>query len=168
VIRAPFLAAILVALPATADEAVRNWFKDPYFQVRAGFPRCTEPLGPYATEEQMLKETHYRSERGTRCWLEGKCSKPSSYMYDADIAQAVRARFDASAKLRDATLWITVQRRFVWIEGCIHSARDEKDIDAIMKDVPDVERVITFLARDASAAPPYRTLAAGQRRVVQP
>ena len=145
-------------------DVVRNWFKDPYFQVRSAIGQCTVPLGPFTTEEQMLKETHYRSERGTRCWLEGKCSKPNSYMYDADIAAAVRSRFDASPKLSDASLWVTVQRRFVWIEGCVRSGRDQRDIDELVRGVPDVDRSIVFVSRGTTATPPYRTLAPGQRR----
>ena len=146
------------------DEIVRNWFKDPYFQVRSAIARCAVPLGPFATEEQMLKETHYRSERGTRCWLEKKCTKPSSYLYDADIATAVRSRFDASRGLRDASLWVTVQRRFVWIEGCVRSGRDEREIEELLRDVPDMDRLIVFVSHVPAAAPPYRTLVAGQRR----
>ena len=61
---------LLSACDVQADEIVRNWFNDPFFQVRAGIASCPMPPGPYVTEEQRLKETHYRSERGTRCWLE--------------------------------------------------------------------------------------------------
>ncbi len=113
----------------------------------------------------MLKETHYRSERGTRCWLEKKCSKPSSYLYDADIATAVRSRFETSPGLRDASLWVTVQRRFVWIEGCVASSDGQRRIEALMRDVPDVERVIVFVSRGPAARPPYRTPGSGQRKI---
>jgi hypothetical protein len=159
------LAALLAAAaPALGEEVVRNWFKDPFFQVRNGIPNCPTPLGPYVTEAQRLHETHYRSERGLRCYLEKKCSKPSSYMYDADIAAAVRARFEASTALRDATLWVTAQRRFVWVEGCVASKNGQKRIEALLEDVPDVERLIVFVWSGRSGTPPYRTLKPGQRR----
>jgi hypothetical protein len=166
-VRALFATLILMAAsPAGwSEEIVRNWFKDPYFPVRAALPACIQPLGPYTTEEQMLKETHYRSERGTRCWLEGKCSKPSSYMYDADIAAAVRAKFEASPKLRDASLWVTAQRRFVWVEGCVGTSTGQREIELLLRDVPDVERVIVFVSRGTRTEPPYRTLGRTQRRV---
>jgi len=160
--RGLFAIALLLVPPCLAEEAVKNWFDDPYFQVRSAIAHCPTPLGPFTTHEQMLKETHYRSERGTRCWLEGKCSKPSSYMYDADIAQAVRARFEGSPKLKDASLWVTVQRRFVWIDGCVRSARGRNEIETLLRGVPDVEMLIVNVMRAADAAPPYRTLAPRQ------
>ncbi len=157
------IVAATLAANAAADEVVRNWFKDPYFQVRSGFAGCPVPLGPYTTHEQMLRETHYRSERGTRCWLEKKCSKPNSYMYDADIAAAVRGRFERTTKLRDASLWVTVQRRFVWIEGCATSKQAEREIEKLLRGVPDIDRSIVFVYQ-GKANPPYHVLAPGQKR----
>jgi len=154
----------LAAPGASADEIVRNWFDDPFFQVRSAIAACPMPLGPYVNEEQRMHETHYRLERGLRCYLEKKCSKPSSYMYDADIAAAVRARFDTSPRLRDASLWVTVQRRFVWVEGCVRSPRGQREIEAVLRGVPDVEKVIVFVSADPRAPAPYRTLGPGQRR----
>ena len=111
-------AAPSASAPAGA-EPLRNWFNDPYFQVRSGMRRCPTPKGPMSTEAEMRSESHSRTERGTSCWLAKKCSKQNSYLYDPDIAAAVRARFDASTALRDASLWVTVQRRIVCVEGCV-------------------------------------------------
>ena len=161
---ASFTVMALAMSGAGAEEIVRNWFDDPFFPVRSAIADCPMPLGPYVNEEQRMRETHYRLERGLRCYLEKKCSKPSSYMYDADIASAVRARFEQSPRLRDASLWITVQRRFVWVEGCVRSPRGQREIEAALRGVPDVEKVIVFVSADPRAPPPYRTLGAGQRR----
>lgn len=60
------------------DLELRNWFDDPFFQVRAGKPACAAPLGPLTDEAEMRKQTHPRSERGTRCWLAGQCRLPRS------------------------------------------------------------------------------------------
>ena len=159
------IAAMALAMSGTgAEEIVRNWFDDPFFQVRSAIAACPMPLGPYVNEEQRMHETHYRLERGLRCYLEKKCSKPSSYMYDADIASAVRARFEASPRLRDASLWVTVQRRFVWVEGCVRSPHGQREVEAVLRGVPDVEKVIVFVSADPRAPPPYRTLGAAQRR----
>lgn len=158
------IALALAPAPSGAEEVLRNWFGDPFFQVRRALQPCPEPLGPFINEEQRLRETHYRSERGTRCWLEKKCSKPNSYMYDADIARDVKARFEKSPKLVDSSLWVTVQRRFVWIEGCARSPRAGKEIEALLRDVPDIDRTIVFVSTKPGAAPAYRTLAPGQRR----
>lgn len=164
----PFTLLVAVSLLAPpgahADEVVRNWFNDPFFQVRSAIARCPMPLGPYVDEGQRLQETHYRSERGLRCYLEKKCTKPSSYMYDADIAAAVRSRFEASRVLDDASLWVTVQRRWVWIEGCVASKRGRREIEALLKDVPDIERLIVFVWNGREGPAPYRMLAPGQRR----
>jgi hypothetical protein len=155
---------LLAATPALGEEVVRNWFNDPFFQVRNTIPDCPMPLGPYVTESQRLQETHYRSERGLRCYLEKKCSKSSSYMYDADIAAAVRVRFESSTILRDASLWVTAQRRFVWIEGCVAGKDDQRRIETLLKDVPDVDRLIVFVWNGRGGIAPYRVLQPGQRR----
>jgi hypothetical protein len=158
------LAATFAVAGARAEEVVRNWFNDPFFQVRSAIADCPMPLGPYGNEEHRMRETHYRLERGLRCYLEKKCSKPSSYMYDADIASAVRARFEASPRLRDASLWVTVQRRFAWVEGCVASSRGQGEIEALLHGIPDLERVIVFVSRDRRSPLPYPTLQPGQRR----
>jgi hypothetical protein len=162
--RLALAAALTASAPALGEEVVRNWFRDPFFQARDAKPDCPVPLGPYITESQRLQETHYRSERGLRCFLEKKCSKPSSYMYDADIAAAVRARFAASPALRDASLWVTAQRRFIWVEGCVASRDGERKIEMLLKDVPDIDRLIVFVWSGRGGAAPYRTLQPGQRR----
>ena len=73
-------------------------------------------------------------------------------------------RFEASPKLKDASLWVTVQRRFVWIDGCVGSARGRNEIETLLRGVPDMEMLIVNVMRAGDAAPPYRTLAPGQRR----
>src|SRR5262249_17475023 len=109
------IAAALVASIALAAEPMRlaNWFDDPFFKVRDVVADCPTPLGPLPTGEELQTQTHARSERGTRCWLEGRCTRPNSYLYDKDIADAVRKSFAASSAYRTASLWVTVQRRIV-------------------------------------------------------
>jgi hypothetical protein len=112
-----------------------------------------------------MRETHYRNERGLRCYLEKKCTKPSSYMYDADIAAAIKARFEKSTLLKDASLWVTAQRRFAYVEGCASSPRAAGEIKRLLKDVPDLEQVIVNVTRDRKPPLPYRVVGPGQRRV---
>lgn len=69
----------------------RNWFNDPFFQISAALPGCPMPLGPLMTEAERRAEAHHRGERGTACWLAGKCERPSYYEYDQDIAAAFRS-----------------------------------------------------------------------------
>jgi len=158
------LVALLAPLAASAQEIVRNAFNDPFFRVRDGVAACPEPLGPYMTEEQKLRQTHHRLERGTRCWLAKKCEKPSAYMYDADIAREVRARFERARILRDASLWVTVQGRLVLVEGCARSPGAKREIGAILRGIPDVDGAVVNIATKTHGPPPYRTLAPNQRR----
>lgn len=154
------LGLIGAAPAARGEEVLRNWFGDPYFQVRSGTANCPVPLGPYLTERQMVMESHPRAERGTRCWLEKKCAKPSAYLYDPGIAQAVRSRFESTDKFREASLWVTVQRRFVWIEGCVRSRRTQADLEKLVRDIPDVEQVIVHVSQGVPATPAYRAFPA--------
>ncbi|MEP7083142.1 MAG: BON domain-containing protein [Betaproteobacteria bacterium] len=160
-IPALWLATLPVAA-ASGDLELRNWFDDPFFQVRTAVLACPTPLGPLTDEAEMRKQTHSRSERGTRCWLAGQCRLPSSYLYDAGIAAAVRARFEATRTLRDASLWVTVQRRIVWVEGCVARAPGSTAIDKLLRGIPDIELVVVNVLRAAGAAPPYRTLDSAQ------
>jgi hypothetical protein len=145
------------AAPAAADEERRNWFDDPFFQITSGIAACPAPLGPLMTEAERRVEAHGRAERGTTCWLVGKCAKPNAYLYDRDIAAAVRERISATTQFSRTSLWITVQRRFVFVEGCIDKPEDEAAIEAFMQAVPDVDRVLVNVYRDPKSKPPYRT-----------
>lgn len=153
------LVAVFSCLTCAAEETGKtlrkNWFNDPFFQVRSGAPHCPTPLGPLLTEDEMKSESHSRVERGTSCWMAGKCAQPNAYLYDAALAKSVQARFDQSAAFRDASLWITIKRRFVWVEGCVNSASDEKRLETFIQSEPDVERVIVNVSADANAKPPY-------------
>ncbi len=113
------LAALAAACPALADEELRNWFDDPFFQISAALPDCPLPAGPFITEAQKRAEAHHRAERGTTCWLVRECDRPNSYAYDADIAAAFQAAMHERNPFPDTTLWVTAQGRVLYIEGCV-------------------------------------------------
>ncbi|MBV8647757.1 BON domain-containing protein [Paludibacterium sp.] len=139
------LGCCLVLLASTAASGappLKNWFNDPFFQVRDRIANCPRPLGPFIAETDMKLQEHSRVERGTSCWLAGKCKKPNAYMYDADIGKDLQRRFAQSRRFADASLWITVQRRFVYVEGCVHGKVVVAGIEAFVKQTPDVELVI--------------------------
>ncbi|MBS0444308.1 MAG: BON domain-containing protein [Proteobacteria bacterium] len=152
------LLGVLVALPSLADEERRNWFDDPFFRITSAVAHCPEPLGPRTTEAERRVEAHGRAERGTTCWLAGKCSKPNAYLYDADIATAIRARVAADHPFAGSSLWVTVQRRFVFVEGCVARPADERAIEAYMQAVPDVDRVLVNVYADPQEKPPYKAV----------
>lgn len=141
----------------------KNWFDDPFFQVRNGIANCPTPLGPLLTESEMKSEAHSRVERGTSCWMAGKCSEPNAYRYDAAIGKAVAARFQTESAFRDATLWVTVKRKFVWIEGCVARNGQAEELERLVLSIPDVERAIVNVATGIEGKPPYPVLTAERK-----
>jgi hypothetical protein len=111
--------ALLGMGDAQSGPETRNWFNDPFFQVTNAVPRCPAPAGPFMTEAEKLEQTHHRAEKGTTCWLAGKCSRPNSYAYDQDIAEALKSALTTRDPAPDSTLWVTVQGRVVYFEGCV-------------------------------------------------
>jgi len=148
---------LLVAGAAHADRhALRSWFDDPFFQIADSMPGCPLPLGPLLTESEMKAESHSRAERGTTCWLTGACSEPNAYLYDAGIARHIREQVTVPGP---ASLWITVKRRFVWLEGCVSGREQAAELEKRLKDVPQVERVLVDVMTGVEGRPPYRTQA---------
>jgi hypothetical protein len=152
--------AASAALAAAQPVERKNWFNDPFFELSHAFPGCPVPLGPLMTRAQMEDDAHYRVERGTTCWLAHKCTKPNSYMYDQPIADAIRAHFADSRGFDGTSLWITVQRRFVYAEGCAPASFDRQALRRQLEAIADVEQVFIRLGTSAHAPLPYKTLAA--------
>ena len=150
------LSSLAFAGCASAEpETLKNWFDDPFFQVRQALPSCPVPLGPLISEAQRRSDAHYRVERGTSCWLEGKCAKPNAYWYDSDLGKAVEQAFAATGQFADTSLWITVQRRFIMVEGCISRREQSAQIEAMMTAIPEVDRVIMAVMLPGEQKPPY-------------
>jgi len=68
----PWWLAVAGMVSPAAAETLKNWFNDPFIQVRGDVADCPQPLGPLTSEEEMRRQTHWRSERGTTCWLAGR------------------------------------------------------------------------------------------------
>lgn len=134
---------------------LRNWFDDPFFAVSSSVAGCPLPRGPYMSKEEMDHDSHARVERGTRCYQAGECRKPNSYMYDPEIAEHVRAALGRSTALRGTTLWVTVQRRWVFIQGCVDDAAKKQRLERLARSVPDVERVFVDVVSKRGKPPPY-------------
>jgi hypothetical protein len=159
--RARLLAGVLPALAACgtcaarADaDARRNWFDDPFFALTAEIARCPEPLGPLATEAEALRDSHHRSERGTRCRLEGRCRHPSSYDYDREIAASIQAELPRVVP-HPSSLWVLVQGRRVWIYGCVPAGYRRGSLEKALRRIADVE-VAMEEVRVGRAAVPYK------------
>jgi hypothetical protein len=131
---------------------LRNPFNDPFIRATQGRD-CAAPLGPAYTETQRLQESHSRIERGTSCWLAGECGEPNAYRFDAAIARDVVAALRADAQLAGSSVWVTSQRRFVYLEGCVTDAAQAARAEALAKGVSNVQLVTPALALPGEPAP---------------
>jgi hypothetical protein len=152
------LVSALASAPAVhAADDLRNWFNDPFFQVTSALADCPLPAGPFVDERGRREQAHHRTEKGTTCWLAGECTQPRAYDYDADIAREVRDAFAAAPWLADTTkLWVTVQGRVVYVEGCARGAEAAPKIEAMLRSLPHVQQATAIVRTDARARPPYR------------
>ena len=146
---------------ATAPPAARaNWFDDPFLRATDGLPGCPAPAGPVSTAAEARAQSHGRVERGTSCWREGVCRLPNAYRYDAEIAPRVLRALHAAGRFEDTTVWVTVQQRWVWLQGCVNDAAQAADIERLVRRLEDVEQVVPQLhvgPVPAGEAPPWRT-----------
>ncbi len=144
---------------AESGSELRNWFNDPFFQISNAIAGCPVPAGPFVTAAERNAQSHHRAERGTSCWLAGKCKKPNAYAYDREIAQNFRAALRKRNPFKNSTLWVTVQGRLVFIEGCVRDEKIEHDLETFARAIPYVQQAAAFLYKDLSSSPPYRRLA---------
>ncbi|GAA0764318.1 hypothetical protein LRH25_10375 [Ideonella azotifigens] len=159
------LVLTLLGTPAQAEDVRRNWFGDPFFPLVGTLTGCPAPLGPLLTEAERRVQAHHRAEKGTTCWLAGKCDTPSAYAHDDEIAAALEAAWreqaPASVTRRPASVWATVQARVVYFEGCAGDPAAAAELEAFARRLPQVLNAVAALRTDPRAKPPYRT-AAGQ------
>ncbi|MBS0319355.1 MAG: BON domain-containing protein [Proteobacteria bacterium] len=131
------------ALPPTARA---NRFHDPFVRVTAGIADCPVPPGPMVTEAEMHVEAHVRAERGTRCYLEGRCRLPNAYAYDQELIARVQKAIVTDGRFGQTSVWVEGQRRWVTLEGCVRSRADAARLVALVHRIDDVEAVIDHLA----------------------
>jgi len=149
------LGAGLVA-GARAAEELRNWFDDPFFQISSSLSDCPLPAGPFVSEADKRVQAHRRAEKGTTCWLAGECDRPNAYAYDRDIAEAFRHAVAGADRLPGTTLWVTVQGRVLYIEGCALQNSSIEAVEALARSLPHVQQAIAIVRVDATAPPPYK------------
>ena len=157
--RRPLLLPLLLAVCAGAvrgEGELRNWFDDPFFQISAFVPDCPLPAGPFVDAANRAVQAHRRAERGTTCWLAKACDRPNSYAYDRDIAAAFQAGLQQGNPFAGTTLWVTVQGRVVYVEGCATRESAVAEVEAYARGLPYVEQAIAIVRTDPAARPPYR------------
>lgn len=154
------LLAIACAAGGAAAQVVgkpekKNWFDDPFLQVSSGLRACPAPEGPLYTAEERRSQMHSRLERGTSCWLAGKCADSNAYRYDKPLAPKVQAALDAVPGVRRGSVWVVIQRRWVYLQGCVPSRDLSHRLEQAARAVPDVELVLPQLMIGTRGKPPY-------------
>jgi hypothetical protein len=150
------LVALLLA--GGTDEEVLNRFNDPFEAVSSDIADCPEPRGPRITAAEARVQAHHRAERGTTCWLKGECSEPNAFRYDAGIAAALRERLKGAPALKPSSLWFTVQGRVVYLEGCVERAEQGPELEALARELPNVQQALALVRVGRGAPLPYRRL----------
>ncbi|MFL9918706.1 hypothetical protein PQR75_25655 [Paraburkholderia fungorum] len=163
----------VASLHAYAEAQRLNRGHDPFFQISKAISNCPVPLGPLETEQEWLDDSHYRIERGNSCWVEGRCRLSNAYLYDTEIAEAVQRRLtninDVTHWREQSTLWLTLQRRFIYVQGCVAPGFDKQTFLAELAKTADVDRVIDDTTTNPhTASLPYKTLADPDKPVVDP
>jgi hypothetical protein len=152
----PLLFALLLA--GGTDEQPLNRFNDPFEALSADVTDCPEPRGPRITAAEARLQAHHRAERGTSCWLSGQCSEPSAYRSDAGIASALRERLQGAPALHPSSLWLTVQGRVVYLEGCVAGAEQGPQLETLARGLPEVQQAVALVRVGPGGRVPYRRM----------
>jgi osmotically-inducible protein OsmY len=126
----------LVAI-AWAEEP-RTYQLDPFVQATAGYAGCPEANPPVLSEQEMRITAHERAERGTSCCLAGTCECGGAYKHDPETNERVAKAVREDKRFRDASIWVTTTRKFVTLQGCVHSRAQKGALERMVKRVPDV------------------------------
>ena len=148
--------ALLIAGQAGA-QARRNVFNDPFLQVSGALPACPVPDPPGVTEQEARELAHDRSQRGVSCWLAGRCRLHSAYLYDAEIIPRVQKALRVDGRFEQTSIWAMGQRRWVWLQGCVSTAEQKAEAEALVRRIDDVEGVVNQLMVGTAGEPAYRS-----------
>lgn len=144
-IRALLAAAALVGASAFAQTAT-NHFDDPFLRATSALPGCPAPEGPLYTPEQVREEAHVRAQHGTSCYHSGRCRLPNTYLYDKEIAPRTVQYLRRDERLADSSVWIIVQRRIVFLQGCVKSREQAESMERSVGLIDDVMGVVNQLS----------------------
>jgi len=145
--------------PAWAQGARSNAFDDPFVSVTQGLPGCPQAEGPLLTEQQVKDEAHDRAQRGTSCWLAGRCRLHNAYLYDREIIPRVVKAVQADGRYADTRVWALGQRRYVWLKGCVSRPEQRQAMERLVRQIDDVDGVVNELMVGTTGTPPYKTTA---------
>ncbi len=153
------LGLALCAANAAAQDTRRNPFDDPFAVVTSGLAACPRAEPPLLTEEQIRNEAHDRAQRGTSCWLAGRCRLHNAYLYDKEIVPRGVTAVLADGRHADTSVWALGQRRWVWLKGCVSRPEQRDALERLVRNIDDVEGVVNELMVGTGGKPPYKTAA---------
>lgn len=118
-----------------------------------GLPRA----GPPAYDEQEFRDAaHERAQRGTSCWLDGRCRLHNAYLYDAEIIPRVVKAIEHDGGFGNTSLWLLGQRRQVTLMGCVQSQDQARRLERLTARIDDVEQVVNrLIVGKPSGVAPY-------------
>jgi len=126
-------------LCASADD---NPYDDPPpLQATAGIADCPAPKARVLTPEQARREAHQRVERGTSCWLAGRCEAGGDYKDDDRVNARVAAAIAAEPGFARSSVWVETLRKFVTLKGCVVDDEQARAIEALAGSIEGVKRV---------------------------
>jgi len=130
---------------AMAAEERANYFDDPFLQVTSAISDCPPQQEPLITQAEMRAQAHVRAERGTSCYLSGRCRLPNAYLYDKEIIPRVKKAILADGRFAETSIWVEGRRRWVWLKGCVRTRADAHALERLVRSIDDVESVINEL-----------------------
>ncbi len=157
---ASLLAGLWASTAAAAPALLVNPFHDPFEPATQGLAGCPVPSPPTYTQAEMQEVEHHRVEQGNSCYLAGKCRLSNSFFYDRGIAHALLPRLRADPQLRDTSVWLLVQGRFVQFFGCVARREQIARLEAVAHATPDVEAILSNVLVGTQGKPPYPLAAA--------
>jgi hypothetical protein len=137
--------SVVILLASSLAAAQAPIQLDPFGQATAGIPGCPPVQPRVFTPDEMRTEAHARSERGTRCALEGTCEPGGAYKRDGEINERVRAEIAADKRFADTSVWVTTSRKWVALKGCVRNTAQRKALVELTRNQTYVERVFDEL-----------------------
>ena len=67
----------------------------------------------------------------------------------------MRAALEAVPGVRRGSVWVMVQRRWVYLQGCVPSPALARQLERAARALPDVEAVVPDLMVGTRGKPPY-------------
>lgn len=150
------LLGLALATGAAAQER-RNYFDDPFLPVTSALPGCPVPRPPGMTEAELRDAAHVRAQAGVSCYTSGRCRLANSYLYDKEIAPRMVQYIHRDGRFEDTSLWIQVERRYVYLKGCVRTREQAEQLEKSVALVDDVMGVINELSVGTADKPRYAT-----------